>query len=83
MGNKDSMSSSDETVAQTGMRLSVNLSAEVAGIFKSLISRKGLSMTEGVRRAIIIWQFIEDERDQGNQIAVIEKDGTTRTIVFL
>ncbi len=65
------------------VRLSVNLSLETAETFKELITRKGMSITEGIRRAIAVWKFLEDERSRGNEIAVIEKDETVRKVVFL
>jgi hypothetical protein len=64
-------------------RLSINLSAETAEAFRELAGRKGLSITEGIRRAISAWQFLEEETSRGNKIAVIEPDGSIRTIVLL
>jgi len=64
-------------------RLSVNLSAETADSFRSLIKRKGLSITEGIRRAIAVWKFVEDETSRGNQLAVIEQDGSVRKVILL
>lgn len=65
------------------VRLSVNLSIETAEIFRSLIDRKRLSITEGIRRAIAVWKFLEDEKSRGNEIAVIEPNGTVRKVVLL
>jgi len=65
------------------VRLSVNLSIETAEIFRSLIERKGLSISEGIRRAIAVWKFLEDEQSRGNQVAVIEQDDTVRKVVLL
>jgi ParG len=65
------------------VRLSVNLNPETADVFKALTTRKGLSITDGIRRAIAVWKFLEDERARGNEIAVIEQDGTVRKVVFL
>jgi hypothetical protein len=72
----------DESPDRT-VRLSVNLNSEVADIFKTLTSRKGLSITDGIRRAITVWKFFEDERGRGNEIAIIEKDGTVWKVHFL
>jgi len=65
------------------VRLSVNLSLETAETFRTLIDRKGLSISEGIRRAIAVWKFLEDERARGNQIAVVEPDDQVRKIVML
>src|ERR1700719_2080667 len=65
------------------VRLSVNLSFETSETFKTLIERKGLSISEGMRRAIAVWKFLEDEEALGNQIAVVEPDETVRKVVLL
>jgi hypothetical protein len=65
------------------VRLSVNLSIESAENFRALIRRKGLSITEGIRRAIAVWKFVEDETSKGNQIAVIERDDSVRKVILL
>jgi hypothetical protein len=65
------------------VRLSVNLSAESAETFRTLIKRKGLTITEGIRRAIAVWKFVEDEMQRGNQIAVIERDDSVRKVILL
>lgn len=57
------------------VRLSVNLSPDVGKLLKDLVKRKRISLTEGVRRAIAVWNFLELERDKGNRIAIIENDG--------
>jgi hypothetical protein len=65
------------------VRLSVNLSFETAEVFRMLIERKGLSISEGIRRAIAVWKFLEDEKARGNEIAVIEPDESVRKVVLL
>ena len=62
------------------VRLSVNLSPSVAETLRSLCTRKGVSITEGVRRAVAIWRFLEEERSCGHTLAIIERDGTTERI---
>jgi len=68
---------------ERSVRLSVNLSVESAETLKALIRRKGLTITEGIRRAIAVWKFVEDESSKGNQIAVIEDDGSIRKVILL
>ncbi|WP_344454328.1 hypothetical protein [Actinocorallia aurantiaca] len=65
------------------VRMSFNLGIESANVFKALIERKGLSITEGIRRAIAIWKFFEEETSKGNQIAVIEQDGSIHKAYLL
>jgi hypothetical protein len=73
----------DLSAQERSVRLSVNLSNETAQTFRALIRRKGLSITEGIRRAIIVWKFVEDETSKGNQIAIIERDESVRKVVLL
>lgn len=65
------------------VRMSFNLGIESANTFKALIERKSLSITEGIRRAIAVWNFFEEETSKGNQIAVIEKDGSIHKAYLL
>jgi hypothetical protein len=65
------------------VRLSVNLSLETAEVFRSLIDRKGLSISEGIRRAIAVWKFLEDEKEPGNQIAVVEPNNQVHRVMML
>ncbi|GAB3405935.1 hypothetical protein [Flindersiella endophytica] len=62
-------------------RLSVNLAAESATVLRDLVRRRRVTITEGIRRAIAVWKFIEDEQDKGNRIAVIEEDGEGKTSI--
>jgi hypothetical protein len=68
---------------ESSVRLSVNLSNETAQTFRALIRHRGLSITEGIRRAIAVWKFVEDETSKGNQLAVIEHDDSIRKVVLL
>jgi hypothetical protein len=70
-------------VSDPTVRLSINLSPETAGNFKAVCERKGLTITEGIRRAITVWKFIDDEGAAGNQLAVIEPDGAIRKVMLL
>lgn len=62
------------------VRLSINLAPDVADVLKSWTSKKRVSITEGVRRAIAVWNFLETERAQGNRIAIIEGSGDEQRI---
>lgn len=65
------------------VRLSINLSIDTVEALKELVDRKGVTITEGIRRAIVVLKFIEDETSRGNQIAVIQKDETVRKVLIL
>lgn len=65
------------------VRLSVNLSVKSAESITDLMDRKDVKLTEAVRRAIAVWKFVEDEVAAGNQLAVVEPDGTVRRLTLL
>lgn len=68
----------DATI-QDVVRLSINLAPDVADVLKDLAKAKRVSVTEAVRRAIAVWKFLEDEKEKGNKIAIVENvDGTDR-----
>jgi hypothetical protein len=64
------------------VRLSVNLSPEVADDLKSYASHKGISVTEAVRRAITVLTFVEDAQARGASLHIEEK-GTLKEVLFL
>ncbi len=65
-------------------RLSVNIALDVADMIRTLTRRKGITATEGVRRAIAIWKLVEDETAAGNSVQVVNpKTGKTRELVLL
>ena len=49
---------------ERSVRLSINLSIESAETLRALIRRKGLTITEGIRRAIAIWEFSRRREQQ-------------------
>jgi len=55
------------------VRLSVNLAPDVADVLKGWCKSRGLSITEGIRRAIAAWNFLETARRDGHRFALIER----------
>jgi hypothetical protein len=64
------------------VRLSVNLGPDVADELKKYASRKGISITEGVRRAIALLTFVDDAQSRGASINV-EEGGVLKEVLFL
>jgi Ribbon-helix-helix protein, copG family len=64
------------------VRLSVNLGPQVADSLKEYAARKGVSITEAVRRAIAALAFIDNAQARGASVQV-EEDGVRKEIVFL
>lgn len=64
------------------VRLSLNLSAEAMAVLRDYAERKGVSLTEAVRRAIGILKFVDETQGSGASMTV-ERDGRSKEIVFL
>lgn len=64
--------SDTEPASNEVVRLSVNLAPDVAAALRKWADRKHISATEAVRRAIAIWNFVENELANGNTLAVVE-----------
>jgi hypothetical protein len=64
------------------IRLSVNLNQEVADELKEYARRKGVSVTEAVRRAITVLAFVDETQRRGASLNV-EEDGTLKEVLFL
>ncbi|MGV9680372.1 hypothetical protein ACWDSJ_34265 [Nocardia sp. NPDC003482] len=54
------------------VRLSINLAPDVAAVLRRWAEEKRISVTEAIRRAIAVWNFIESEKKKGNTLAVVE-----------
>lgn len=64
------------------VRLSVNLSPEVADELKQYAGRKGVSVTEAVRRAITVLTFVESAQSRGASLH-LDEGGALKEILFL
>lgn len=64
------------------VRLSVNLSSDVADELKQYASRKGISVTEAVRRAITVLTFVDHAQSRGASLHV-EEGGALKEILLL
>jgi hypothetical protein len=63
-------------------RLSVNLSPAVAATLRDYAGRKGVSVTEAIRRAISILNYIDDAQTRGASLN-IEEAGRLKEVQFL
>lgn len=74
--------SSTAGVGGPQVRLSVNLNPEVADELKAYAKRKGVSITEAVRRAVTVLVFVDETQRRGAALNV-EEDGTLKEVLFL
>lgn len=81
-GSTEHLSRGRGAVPDPLVRLSVNLSPEVASELKEYASRKGVSITEAVRRAITVLAFVENAQTRGASLHV-EENGTLKEVLFL
>jgi hypothetical protein len=65
------------------IRLSCNLAGDVAAVLKRWAEQKRISITESVRRAISVWNFVETEIAAGGTMFVRDVDGTFHEVVML
>lgn len=64
-------------------RLSVNINQDAAAALKRHSEKRHVSVTETVRRAIAVYDFVEEELAKGNRIQVVEKSGNVRELLFM
>jgi plasmid stability protein len=63
------------------VKLTVNLSDEVAAALKQLAARHDSTMTNELRRVISIGKWLDDEQLKGAKV-LIEKDGHIRELLI-
>ncbi|WP_280389868.1 hypothetical protein [Nocardia wallacei] len=54
------------------VRLSVNLSPDVAAVLHELMEKRGTTATETIRRAISVLYFLETETENGGELLLRE-----------
>lgn len=62
-------------------KLIVNLPTESVEGVRDLAKRTGMTMTETIRRALGVQQFLSDEVDKGSKILIEDKNGKFRQLV--
>ena len=64
------------------VRLSVNLSPAAFDELKGYADRKGVSVTEAVRRAVSVLKYVDDAQGRGASLN-IEEHGTLKEVQFM
>ncbi len=68
--------------AGTTVKMSVNLSKTVVDALRSIASKREISMTEALRRAISTEKFLMDETDGGSKVLIEDKKHNIRQILL-
>ena len=71
------------TTAPAKTKVSVNLSGEVADQINEVANRKGISVSDLIRRAISTQLFVEAELDEKNTFLIRSPDGELERVTFL
>lgn len=56
-------------------RVTVNLSEEAVKSLEALANKRGITMTEALRKAIATEKFLADEVAEGSKVLIKSKDG--------
>ena len=64
------------------VKLSVNLPEDTVSKLREIAEKRGITLTEALRRAISHERFLEDEVENGGKVLVEKPDKTVREIVF-
>jgi hypothetical protein len=65
-------------------RLSVNINDETAKILRNLKLKKGFTITEAVRRAVALYDLLDQEVARGGKAQLVDRNGrNARDIIFL
>jgi len=77
------MSIEEKESATGAVRLSIKLSAEAAEAIREVTERRGITITEAIRRAISIHKYIDDANARGAKILIREQDDSMMELVFV
>lgn len=68
---------------EDSVRMSVNVNTETAAAARRWSAYGNVSITEGVRRAIGLWDFVMKEIVKGNDLAIVENKKNRVRVVEL
>jgi predicted transcriptional regulator len=71
-----------DNTSNTGKRMSINLSSDVAKWLESIAEEQNISQSEALRRAIATEKYLLDERNKGSKILLQKADKESREVIF-
>lgn len=63
------------------VKISANLAPEVVETIKELAKKRGISMTELLRRAVAVEKFLDEEIERGSTILIETREKELRQLV--
>lgn len=64
-------------------RLSVNINDETAAAILSNRAKRRTTATEVIRRAVSIYQFLDDARRRGDRIELVDDHGNIEVVTWV
>ena len=64
-------------------RLRVNINDETAAALRNLAKEEDTTVTEMVRRAVSVYKFFDDARDEGKTIQLVGKDESVTAVQMI
>jgi Ribbon-helix-helix protein, copG family len=64
------------------VKVSMNLTQEDIDILRALAEKRGISMTEVVRRALALEKFVDDSTEQGEKVLIQGPDNGVRQLLI-
>lgn len=83
VSEEDGQGRSKSTTDTGYVRLNININSDAAAAIRDISRKRHISITEVIRRAIAIFQFLEHETAAGSKIQVVDKSGHIREIVLI
>lgn len=64
-------------------RLTVNLTPRASEELAEVARLTGVNRTDSVNRAILVYNFLEQQQHNGKRVALISEDGSVEIVVIL
>ncbi|MCW5773292.1 MAG: ribbon-helix-helix protein, CopG family [Rhodospirillaceae bacterium] len=63
------------------VKVSMNIPKKELDAIKKVASKRGTSVTDAIRRALLMEQFLTEEEEKGNKLLIEDKDKNLRQVV--
>jgi hypothetical protein len=77
------MTSARSPKRATTERINLNISTKTATTLRRLSKQRGTTMTETIRRAVAVLDFLETQLEGGGELQIVEPDGLVRQLAII